>query len=77
MLDADVVMGPLRHELIFDLDGREAGRLTHADGAVHVHGIAEPARAVENQRQRGDGADLDGHLTHLGQVEIGLEATFW
>jgi hypothetical protein len=35
VLDADVVVRALEHELILDLDRGEAGRLAHPDRAVH------------------------------------------
>jgi hypothetical protein len=73
VLDAHVVVGALGHELVLDLDGREARCLAHADGAVHVHGVAVAARAVQDERQRGDRADVDRGLAHLGDVEVGLE----
>jgi hypothetical protein len=59
--------------VVLDLDGLEAGRLGHADGAVHVHGIAVAAGAVEDERQRRDRADVQRGLAHLGQVEVGLQ----
>ena len=73
VLDPDVMVCALGHELVLDLDRREAGRLAHADRPVHVHGIAVAARAVEDQGQRRDGADIDGDLAHLGDVQVCLE----
>jgi hypothetical protein len=73
VLDADVVVGPLRDELVLDLDGFEAGRLAHADGAVHVHGIAVAAGTVQDQGQRRDSVNVQRGLAHLRHVEIGLE----
>ena len=73
MLDPDVVMRALGHELIIDLDRREPGGLGHADGPMHVHGIAVPTRAVEDERQRRNRADVESGLTHLGQIEVRLQ----
>ena len=76
MLDADVMVRPLRHQLVLDLDRREAGRLAHLDGAAYVHGIAPAAGTVEDQRQRACHPDLEPRLAHLGQAEIGLGPAF-
>ena len=72
VLDADVMMRPLRQDLVLDLDRREASRLRHAHGAVHVHGVAEPAGAIEHERQRRHGANVERGLAHLRDVEVGL-----
>ena len=71
-----MVRRPLGHELILDFDRREAGRLGHADGAVHMHGIAVAARAVEDQRQRRNRADVERRLAHLGRFRFASSATF-
>jgi hypothetical protein len=73
VLDPGVMVRALWNELVLDLDRREAGGLAHADGPVHVHRVAVAARPVENQRERRDGADVDGGLAHLGHVQIRLE----
>jgi hypothetical protein len=72
VLDPDVMMGALGQDLVLDLDGAEARGLGHAHGAMHVHGVAPAASAVENERKRTDGADIDPELHHFGQREIGL-----
>ena len=73
MLDADVVVRALRDQLVLDLDRREAGRLGHRDRAVHVHRVAEPRRAVEDQRELRHGADREPALCDVGDVEVRLE----
>lgn len=76
VLDADVMVGALGQELILNLDRTKPGCLAHADRAMHVHRIAPAAGAVEDQRQRADGADFETSLRHLGQREVCLGPAF-
>jgi hypothetical protein len=55
-----------------NLDSRKARRLDHVDRAVQMHRIAPSARAVEDERQAGDGADVDPDAHHFGQRQVGL-----
>jgi hypothetical protein len=45
----DVVVRRFWDELVLDLDCGKTSRLTHADGAVHAHRVAEATRGVEDQ----------------------------
>ena len=72
MIDADVVLDPPRQQLVLDLDRREAGGLGERDGAMDVHRVAPAAAGVEHQRELAGGADVDRHVGHFRQRQIGL-----
>jgi hypothetical protein len=76
VLDPDVMVRALGHELVLDLDGGSAGCLAHPNGPMHVHGIAVATGPIEDEGQRRDSPDVEGGLAHLGQVEIGLQRHF-
>jgi len=72
VLDADMMVRALGQELVLDFDPSEAGRLDHVDRAMQMHRIAPSARAVEDERKRANGADVDSDTHHLGQREVGF-----
>jgi hypothetical protein len=67
VLDADMVVGAFRDQLVLDLDRREPCRLARRNRAPDMHRVAPAAGAVEDQRQVADGADVERRLGHLGQ----------
>ncbi len=74
VLDPDMMVGAFRQQLILDLDRGKPGRFAGHDRAADMHRVAPAAGAVENQRQRADGADVERGLGHLGQRQVGLGA---
>jgi len=53
-----------------ELDRAKSGGLGHCDGAVDMHRVAPAAGAVEDQRQRAHGPDIEPGLRHLGEREV-------
>ena len=76
MLDAEMVLGPARQDLILDLDRLETRGLRQCDGTVHMHRIAPAGAGIEHDRQLAGRAHIDGDLCHLGQRDVGLGHAF-
>ncbi len=76
VIDAGMMLEAARQELVFDLDGREAGRLGQRDGAMHVHRIAKTAAGVEHDRQLAHRAHVDGDLRQFGHGDVGFGDAF-
>src|SRR5690606_10714958 len=50
VFDADVMVRPLRQDLVLDLDGGETRGFGHLHGVPDVHGVAEAGCGVEYER---------------------------
>jgi hypothetical protein len=72
VLDAGVMVRPLREELVLDLDRCETSCLGEPDRVLNMHRLSPPTGTVQDEGERGHRPDLDGRLCHLRDREVRL-----